>query len=546
MVPALLAERYRAMRALTGTTPDGAGGGGFNLPFHFPQQGRRGDYDIAAQQRGSCERSQQVRATASQSATSSGSEGCTQRRHLSSSDLPTSVAVVGQQASSPHASTHSAEDDDDVDDDEEEEEEGEEEDMEREDELLRNFERQRDVVMLSPRRELPAEGSSTSQDNATPLTTQSVQAPDSGTSTAATDAKQPPGAQQQPEAPVFETIVAKCGLTMPPEEQKTSAHLHAASIDFQGRDQKAEAPKKARAGKLPVARGFQEALQSTWETHSQPPKIDLYIDMAGASELGICSIPPVDPTLAQCFASQHSKTDKNPYSLSGTKPTFSDKKEKEAFAAANHVYSSIGLAIRSHNAAVLAAGAMTAAFREHQHRLPKEVAEEMEKYASTAALLNCHTTQWMGKALEILATQERKRWLQYVSFQRAAGPDPKTHLTALPYTPDTLFKGGVEFLQLSSESRKTQQEMVSSVMEPPPATSSSSRHNPRRSSRSGDRGRSSSRKADYRSTKAPSASPAPSRPRHEQKDAGRPADNRQPPHKSTSRYVKPRRGRQGK
>ena len=47
--------------------------------------------------------------------------------------------------------------------------------------------------------------------------------------------------------------------------------------------------------------------------------------------------------------------------------------------------------------------------------------------------------------MDICASLERARWLDYLKFSTVPGADPKKHLQGLLLTADNLFSGAVEY-----------------------------------------------------------------------------------------------------
>ena len=272
--------------------------------------------------------------------------------------------------------------------------------------------------------------------------------------------------EKHPFTVTLEMAVELCGLEWPQEERKGKAPSHALNIAFEGCETVPEPP--APNKRLPVARGFKEALWTTWMDHKDPPTMGFSLETAGLTELGTRSIPPMDPVLAQSFFDGAAKAPgQNPFVVSTKELGFTDFRDKRDSKGAERSYRYCGNAARSLNAAAISTGAMAAQLKKAKDRMQEEDVKCFNDLIQLSLRLNCYAIQWVGKAMEEAVTQERKRWLDQAKLQSGIGKDLKDSLQKLPVHPANLFEGGVEFLQSSMEALRSQKEMAAGVMAPP-------------------------------------------------------------------------------
>ena len=274
--------------------------------------------------------------------------------------------------------------------------------------------------------------------------------------------------EKHPFTVTLEKAVELCGYEWPPDEKKNKAPTHALNIDFEGCLSVPEPP--APTKRLPVARGFKEALTTTWTEHKDPPSLGFPLETPGLAEVGTKTIPPMDPVLAQSFFDGAAKAaTQNPFVVTPKELGFTDFRDKRDSKGAERSYRYAGNAARALNAAALSTGAMAAHLKQAGDRIQQEDMETLSDFVQLSLRLNCYAIQWVGKAMDEAVAQERKRWLDQAKLQSGIGKDLKDALQKLPVHAANLFEGGVEFLKSSMEAMNTQKEMAAGIMAPPPA-----------------------------------------------------------------------------
>ena len=133
-----------------------------------------------------------------------------------------------------------------------------------------------------------------------------------------------------------------------------------------------------------------------------------------------------------------------------------------------------------------------------------ESAKELDDLCQLTLRLNLYTIQWLGKAMDDLVRQERRRWLDPIktTFHPGTGKDMFNTLYALPVEPGNLFPGGVPLMEQANAEQETQRKLAAGVMAPPPTTPSPATAKKKQPAKkkpatSSDRSRSSSASSSY-------------------------------------------------
>ena len=324
-----------------------------------------------------------------------------------------------------------------------------------------------------------------------------------------------PRKEPVPISVAWEGAILNCGLALPVEERAAAPSVLEGFLAFD-----ALPPPPLKTRKLPVAPGFREALHSSWSSHIDPARLPFVTEVVGAAEMGFSAVPTMDPVFAASIADQNDRGAVNLH----PKPTFGEPKQKAASIAVEKTYKSAAMVARTLNAATLMQGSLCARLKKLGPALGEE-AEVILREMQIAIQLNCHATQWAGRAMANAAACERARWLDLARFQHEAPRDARKHLMGLQLTPDNLFQGAAAYLKTTTEEEKARKEAASGVLADPlpPAARP-------RTDRPGDRGRTSSRRPRAsRTASSTRSTPAVSRERPREEQSSRSSASRPPP-----------------
>ena len=284
----------------------------------------------------------------------------------------------------------------------------------------------RDVHMLSPRHETPVRAATAASSvpaaaaGAAPRSLSFQVQPDlwsllreSESGSVASEAPHDP----QPVLEVFKKAAERTGVPWP-----TAAvpQAEVAAPDPQGWfGLRPPQPKMVRDKVLPAARGFQQAIQTTWKDHKHPPRERWLLDVAGADAMGIAKLPSIDPTLAYTLDSYHKKYSeqyaKTPggrmkppgmgFDLNASIP-FLDPAARKAAVDDRALYEAVGYSTRDTNALALLLGSLRSQLMvdpEGQNITPEEL--ELDRVSELALQVCKRVTQWHGRMMDMLVLQ---------------------------------------------------------------------------------------------------------------------------------------------
>ena len=286
-------------------------------------------------------------------------------------------------------------------------------------------------------------------------------------------------------------------------------------------------PRRPRDKTLPASRGFKAAIQQTWLSHNDPPKLDFVLEVDSAADIGLRGLPPVPPALAHALVNLEKRGNKpqKPFDL-GKTPPFVDPKVNRASQEGRAIYTATALGARDLNALALLLGSLSVLLGTADKILNEEETAEMGRIVGMCTALCRHATQWNGRVLGLVATHERQRWLSPLPHIPLPEGSVSQCLAKTGISPQSLFDGGVDVLRKVSDAGAEAKELSGNLrdLQPPQIPAKPTLQPPKRDE---SRGRSHSRHRGQ-SGRGRTTAPPPSsfgRPQQSQ-SLNRQADNR--------------------
>ncbi|XP_024141773.2 uncharacterized protein LOC112154824 [Oryzias melastigma] len=214
-------------------------------------------------------------------------------------------------------------------------------------------------------------------------------------------------------------------------------------------------PKAKSPGRqlLPVFPECLEEATRSWSnplTAKNPTFGNSALDWAGMEENGFAHIPPVEPLLAS-----HLHPTQKP-SMTSASPALPSKSDGFQSTLTDKGYRAVASSVKALNASSLLL-AYQAEIQEQMSASPtSDLWDELCVVTDLCLRLHRSAVQAAGRAMALMVTQERARWLNLSSLSQKE----KTHLLDVPVDPKGLFGPAVATMQKRCEEKKREGEAL--------------------------------------------------------------------------------------
>lgn len=267
--------------------------------------------------------------------------------------------------------------------------------------------------------------------------------PESAGLTGSSGSPAPPATQDLHE--VCRRAAAKLGITWP------EAPVETARSRYEGR----RLP-KAKTSTKQLLPAFPECLEEatrTWSnpfTAKTPAQGGAALDWAGMEEKGFSRLPPIEPLVASHLHPTQRST------MTAAGPALPSKADCFQTTLTERSFKAVATSVRALNASSLLLAYQAELQEDISASLSSEVWDELCVVTDLCLRLHRCAVQACGRAMGVMVTQERARWLSLSSLSHRE----KTELLDVPVDPKGLFGSAVATMQKRCEEKKREGEAL--------------------------------------------------------------------------------------